>query len=364
MGHVETLERVYERPVSILATSHPTGEPVLEMNSASVFRPINLELLLDEPEEDIAWIIDGYLARGTLTLLAGPPKIGKTTLAYNLITAVANGQSVLKRTVLPAKVVVLALEEHRRDVVRRFREVREGLRETVKIYVGPLPFTETVLDEIVNFIEREKIGLVLVDTLHAWWGVSDENSAGEVLRTGGMLLNAVRRTSAAWLCLVHTRKSGGEHGQEIRGSTALLGLVDMALSMKRTEGAETQRCLEAVSRYAETPSRLIIALGDSGYEALGSPEDLSAQAKMDRIKATLTTIGQTAKELAQTSGFPEREVKRCLSNAGEAVIKAGAGVRRDPYRYSIPAASPSGDSTLLESNPRDDSFYLEGNVQE
>jgi hypothetical protein len=138
----------------------------------------------------------------------------------------------------------------------------------------------------------------------------------------------------------------------------------MALSMKRTEGAETQRCLEAVSRYAETPSRLIIALGDSGYEALGSPEDLSAQAKMDSIKATLTTIGQTAKELAQTSGFPEREVKRCLSNAGEAVIKAGAGVRRDPYRYSIPAASPSGDSTLLESNPRDDSFYLEGNVQE
>src|SRR5206468_544099 len=111
------------------------------------------------------------------------------------------------------------------------------------------------------YIEQEEIGLVLVDTLPAWLEMKDENSAAEMLRAGKMLLGAARRTAAAWLCLVHSRKSGGEHGEEIRGSSALVGIVDISLTLKRTEGGDPQRCLEAATRYAETPTRLIIGLG-------------------------------------------------------------------------------------------------------
>ena len=338
---------------SILASIIPKSEGLPETNPASVFRPVDIGTLLAEPEEDIPWIIDGYLAQGAVTLLAGPPKIGKTTLAYHFVTHVATGQPLLNRVAWKAKVLVLALEEHRRDVVRRFRDSGKELAEHVKVYTRPLPFTEEILDEIVAFIEREEIGFVLVDTLHAWWGLNDENSAAEVIKAGGLLLKAVRRTTAAWLCLVHTRKSGGEHGQEIRGSTALLGLVDVALSMKRTEGGGAQRCLEAVSRYEETPSKIIIGLGERGYEALGSPEEVCAEGKAEKVRAALTEKGQTVEELSKVTGLTQRDVKRFLPRLGKPVVKEGAGVKHDPYRYrhhSIPATSHSREVTLPETN--------------
>lgn len=359
MSHrAEALERLYgTHPVgagnSFPASPNPKNGGLPETNPASVFRPVDVGTLLAEPEEDIPWIVDGYLARGALTLLAGPPKIGKTTLAYHVATHVATGQPILNQVVWKSKVLVLALEEHKRDVVQHFRDSGKELADRVKVVAAPLPFTKDLLDEVVAFIQAEGIGLVLVDTLHAWWGLSDENSAAEVLKAGGLLLKAVRRTSAAWLCLVHTRKSGGEHGQEIRGSTALVGLVDVALSMKRTEGGAVQRCLEAVSRYAETPSKLIIGLGEGGYEALGSPADVCAEGKAEKIRAALTNVGQTVEELAKATGLSQRDVKRSLTRLGEPVVKEGAGVKHDPYRYrrhSIQATSHSREGSLPETN--------------
>jgi RecA-family ATPase len=51
-----------------------------------------------------------------------PPKLGKTTLAYDAIVAAATGKSFLGREVIKKKVLLLGLEEHRRDIVARLRK--------------------------------------------------------------------------------------------------------------------------------------------------------------------------------------------------------------------------------------------------
>lgn len=358
----DSQERFLRGVATVLATreggqnsNRPSkGGTLDKLNSAASFHPQDVSSLLEEPQEMVPYVVDGYLAEGGLTLLAGPPKVGKTTLAYHAVIQVATGRPWLNRVIRRSKVLVLALEEHRREVIRRFWAADDPqFHGQIKIVTGVLPFTEDLLKEVTSYIQEEGIGLVLVDTLHAWWGVEDENSSSEVLRSGGLLLQAVRRTPAAWLCLVHTRKSGGDFGQEIRGSSALVGLVDVALSLKRTEGNETQRCLEAVSRYSETPAKLVIGLGEQGYSALGSPEDVGQQAKTDKVRAALSQLGQQIKDLTAATGLSKQDVSRALGSLGDVVTREGTGHRGDPYRYRLNSICPTNNprgGTLDESN--------------
>ncbi len=301
--------------------------------------------LLSEPEELVPYIVPGYVARGCLSLLAGPPKQGKSTLAYDLVVAAATGGLFLGEQVDRTKVLVLALEEHRRDVTARFRQYSEkDLAGSIKIVTGQLQFPDTASGVLKTYIAQENIGLVLVDTLPAWWQVQDENNAAEVIQKGFRLLGLVRNTNAGWLCIAHSRKSGGEHGQEIRGSSALVGLVDIAISMKRTEAGGRQRVLEAVSRYAVTPPQLYIELTDQGYRALGDSQAISIEGKADQVWRTLSDTAQTAEELSESTGLSKQDISRVLQRLGEKVVRDGVGHKGDPYRYRRNSTCPTPTS--------------------
>ena len=291
-----------DRSLSIRPKSDPKGGSLDESNSG--FNPEDLGEMLRKPEQHLEWTVTGYGAPGRWTLIAGPPKIGKTTAAYEVSVHVARGRPWLRRNVRQGKVLILAVEEHSDDVIRRFRMLGvEGLEGQIKIVTGPLEFSAEVLRDIVEYVIEQDIELVLVDTLAAWWHLENENDASEVLRSGRMLLNAIHQTKAAWLCLVHTRKSGGEGGDEIRGSSALLGLVDIAISMKRRPGDSQTRVLETVSRFSETPKELVIRYGENGYEALGSPAQVSVHGKADQVLAVLDQTPCTIDEIVESTSL-------------------------------------------------------------
>jgi predicted ATP-dependent serine protease len=238
----------------ILPGISPEDSGSNEWNTHGKFSPIDIGELLKEQAEEVQWVLEGYLAPGVFTLLAGPPKLGKTTFAYDAVVAVASGKPFLGRQVAKKNVLILSVEEHRRDIATRLRLIcGEDLSGRIKIHANPLPCDEETLWVILTFIQLYDIGFVLVDTLPAWWGVEDENDASSVIKVGTPLLKIIRSSGAAWLCLAHTRKGGGEHGDEVRGSTALAAMVDIGLSMKRVPGNDNKRSLHAFSRYPDTP---------------------------------------------------------------------------------------------------------------
>jgi KaiC/GvpD/RAD55 family RecA-like ATPase len=338
------------RPRSIPSTGGSDGS-----NSRSMFNPTDIAELYDEVEGDIPWVLDGYLLEGGLTLLAGPPKLGKSTFAYQLLVSVAVEEPFLGRDVTQGNVLVLALEEHRRDVIQRLVDnSKKDLSGLVRVEFGPLEFDKNMLEDIVTYIKREGIGLVMIDTLHAWWELSDEKDAAEVLRKGKQLLRAVRSTNAAWMGIVHTRKGGGEHGEEIRGSSALPGLVDIAISMKRSAGGDRQRRLQAITRYVETPRDLTIELSKDEYKVLGTPEEVSAAAKAERLWSCLTDDDQTTDELMPLSGLSKQDLSRAVHKLGDSCLRSGKGHRGDPYRYrrnSICPTSGSESGRMDETKP-------------
>ncbi len=278
-------------------------------------RLVSAAELLAEESEPLRWIWEPFLPEGTLALLAAFMKVGKSTFAYALAVAVAQGRDFLGYQTTSGGVAILAVEEHPRDVLRRLR--RFGLRDTDALWVhrGELRnFPETIA-KLETSIRAERIKLVIVDTVARFWNLNDENNNAEMERQVSPLLDLAHRTGAVVLLVHHERKTGGEGGRGIRGGSALLGLVDQAFTLTRPAGPATpQRVLEAVR------------------EAVG---------------AALSIVLQSTACLAGKTGYTKKVVKQALVDLGSQVVREGEGVKGDPYGYR--RASP--DSILSLSTP-------------
>jgi hypothetical protein len=317
------------------------------------FKPVRASDLLNEVQEPTEWVLEDFLPVGSLALLAGKPKEGKTTLAYELAAKVAQGQSFLGRTTQKGGVLIVAVEEHRRDVKARLANLgAEGI-ENLYVHVGPLKPTPTFFAMLTTFIQDHEIRLVIVDTLAAFWSVQNENDASEMTKAVKPLLQLARESDACVLLIHHARKSEGSHGDEIRGSGALFGLVDIAVVMKR-HSVETQRLLQAQSRFPETPSELVVELREHGYVALGDPAAVGKADKLKRLHAALTETPEEIESLAKKAGLSKRDATRLLDlqwRAGEA-IREGKGKKSDPYRFArFVAGNPPGLIARNEFNP-------------
>ena len=330
--------REEERPTMTTATVDTPGNSFLAYRPGGLpetnFNPISAPDLLAEVSEPTDWILEDYLPAGSLALIAGKPKEGKTTLVYELAAKVAQGGVFLGRTTRKGGVLILAVEEHRRDVKMRLQNLgAEGL-DDLHLNIGALSPTPTFFANLSTFIQDHNIRLVIIDTLAAFWSVDNENDASEMTKAVKPLLRLARESEACILLIHHARKSEGSHGDEIRGSGALFGLVDIAIVMKR-HSVETQRLLQAQSRYPETPSELVVELREHGYVALGDPAAVGKADKLRRLRAVLTDDSQETEALAKKAGLSRRDATRLLDllvQDGEA-IREGKGKRNDPHRF-------------------------------
>jgi len=351
------------------AAKSPLGPPVSEAENAihayktdppheSNFRPIAVLHLLAEPPEEVDWVMDEYLPCEGLVLLAGKPKEGKTTLAYELAVKVALGLPFLGRNTQQSSVLILALEEHAREVKMRLRNLGATELATVYVHVGPLEPTATVMNTIKTFTKDHEVKLILMDTLSAFWRIENENDAAEMTKVVKPLLQLARESGACVLLIHHARKSEGQYGDEIRGSGALFAAVDVALVMKRHE-VQTQRLLQAQSRYPETPSEVVIELRDHGYEAIGDPAKVGKDARLAKLIASLSDQPEEADVLAKRAGVSRREGYRLLRLLveDERAQQDGKGVKGNPFRFATNAIRATPQAYRHESNSaKADSF--------
>lgn len=327
----------------------------------SHFSPQVAADFLNGEEEDVTWLLGDYLPTGSLALLAGKPKEGKSTLTYELAVKVAQGQPFLNRETTQTGVLILALEEHPRDVRLRLRGLGAEDLSNLHIACGRLDPTPDLFDAIAHTVKAEQIGLVIIDTLTQLWNVMEENNAAEVTKAMAPFLALARESGACVLLIHHARKSEGAFGDEIRGSGAVFASVDVALILKRHEVA-TQRTLHGISRYADTPAELVLNLTEAGYVALGDPAQVNKAARLERVKAALADTFAAPKDIAKLAKVPLRSTYLFLADlfSAGAVAREGSGKKNDGFRYRLPDSLHA--SPLLyrhESNPTlDDSLHV------
>jgi hypothetical protein len=300
------------------------------------FAPVSLAQLLDEPEPlEPDWTLEDILAAGILAAIVSKPKVGKSTLVYELGVAVAQGRVFLGRATKQGAVLILAMEEHRRDVKRRLRNLGADQLDGIHVHAGPLPDSPDTILALASFIKQHGIVLVIFDTLNAFWSVSEENDAGAVTQAIKPLLQLARESGATVLLIHHARKAEGEYGDEIRGSGALFSLLDVALILKR-HTVDTQRRLTIISRYAESPPELLLELREHGYVSLGDPAASDKAARLAKLTDALTDTPMGVKAVAAKAGLPLKasySLLELLAQQGKAT-RSGTGKRGAPFLYS------------------------------
>jgi hypothetical protein len=313
------------------------------------FQPVKAADLLAREPEAVRWVWDPYIPEGTLVLLSAFMKVGKSFLSQALVVSVARGDEFLGFRTTPSHVLILALEEHPEDVKRRLRRFNMRPEDPIYVHAGRLDGTLATLGRIRAFIIDHGIKLVIVDTLGRYWDIKDENDNAEVTRAVSPLLDLARETGAAVVLIHHERKAGGEEGRAIRGASALLGLVDQALSLDRRQGGKqvNQRVLRALGRYDETPRELVIELAGNTYQKLGTPAELGLKAAKELLwKALSEEVSQDVDELAAKTLLRPNAVRRALA-AIPGVVHDGGGKKGDPFKYRL----PTPDSIQPQADP-------------
>jgi KaiC/GvpD/RAD55 family RecA-like ATPase len=276
-------------------------------------------------------------AEGSLVLLSGFMKTGKSVLLYALLAAILRGTPFLGCEAKQGPVLLLAVEEHERDVVHRLRTFGVLDEATVGIHVGALPDTDETWLALRAYIFELRPVLVVVDTLNRFWSVRDENDNAQVNREAGKWLELARLTATTVLLVVHAGKAGGEDGRSIRGASALFALADQALMLERRRGGiPTQRVLKILGRYSESPPELVINLeGGDHYAVMGSPEQADMDAGAVRLAAALSHEPRTIRQLAEDTNLSERMVRKLIPRI-EGLVIEGRGRRGDPRKARMP----------------------------
>jgi AAA domain len=322
------------------------GDPVAATESISLPWRTAAEIAATTPEE-VAWVAAPWVAAGAITELAGPPKAaGKTTFAFRMGASVLDGADFLGQPTRRGAVVLLTEEA---DATLRPALSRAGLLGRADLHVLRRRDTPRLKwPEVCRaaFAKCREVGAVLlvVDTAAKWMQLKgeEENSSGAVMAAMEPL-QAESAPELAVLLIRHERKSGGLVGEAGRGSNAWTGDVDVSLSLRRLEGnaASNGRRLEALSRFDETPSSLVVELTDAGYVAHGTVVAIKRHTAEAAIRDALPASEATAMTADDLSDATEVKRTTCaavltaLTEGGE-VVRTGDGVKGSPHRYHRP----------------------------
>ena len=341
--------------------SFPIEVSVNETNSPTTAPPQRYVLLeeLSEGASEPSWLWGGFVAKEALTVIAGRPKVGKSTLLFALLAAIRWGRPFLRHETERAGAVLLT-EERPQTVLMKARAL--GLANSIRsepipigkesnlspaVYVvgrhqaNGIPWPQMV-EETTAFAIGHGLGVMVVDTWNAWanLGGEDENAAGAVLKAVNPLGEAAA-AGLAVLLIAHQRKAGGEFGEGIWGSSALAGAVDVVVELERLKGDQNRsaRIVRSVSRFPSTPDELYFEFTEEGSFDLFDPEEASAAADRSRVLEELRLLGPaTADSVADAAGISKSRTRKALEElVGVGVEKTGKGVKGDPHIFEAAA---------------------------
>ena len=223
--------------------NHGRQAPTLEPSVAHVFETFSFGTLEDTPPPapETFWQ-DGVLFRGARMLVAGPPKIGKSTLVIQLAIAAATGGELFGQTfVRPLRVLWVQAEIHKAFLHQRLHrltadlhgEDRAALRERF-IMTGRCDLD--LLDGPSYDLLSQAIGdqapdLLIIDPIINF-SSADENDNAEMRKLLRLVDAMGARHNCAIVLVHHTRKDAATGGFDaVRGASALRGWFDTGLML-------------------------------------------------------------------------------------------------------------------------------------
>jgi hypothetical protein len=288
----------------------------------------------------VPWVVAGLLYLGGVLLVSGPPKAGKSTLLAELQRCRWTGEPFLGAWPVVRGPVLLVTEESGIAVVLKLHGDADVLDRRTAIEMGFTEFGD-VLWAIQEWAHLYPRGVAIIDTLAVWAGLDDENDASAATRAVAAVTALAARTGIAIVLVHHTRKGGGQAGEAIRGSSAILATVDVSAELSYTEAGPVspRRTLEIRGRVME-PSRHLLDYGPTPgrsrtrrrYRLIDPAE--AAEERVDEMVAAIPPAGATLADLIDRWGVSDKTARRrVLDLVGSGRLEGEVVDARGTKRY-------------------------------
>lgn len=294
-------------------------------------------------EHTIDWIVPGLVARGSITLVNGQPKAGKTTFVMKLIDSLALGESFLNRVCKSGR--VLYLTENRSVALQAKLELLRHREHVFVLDRYRREFVDTGWDEIVRLVfdvaKEIRADLVVLDTFMAWAQPEDENSSTEILSALDPLERSIQRLGMAMVIVHHLNKDGTSP----RGSGAFQAECDTIANL--THSRNGGRRLTVVSNLVKEPLEdLVFTYDGNTYTMLVEEADDFAEAILAvfQVVPGPLSLQQVCAELDQpfASKSPDTVRLRLKKLVDSGQLEEQAGEKpNDPKLWRLGPPDPS-----------------------
>jgi hypothetical protein len=193
---------------------------------------------IESSTAEISFVVDDLLMTGGTTLLVGPPKLGKSTLAKQIAVSVSKGQPVIDRAVESGRVLYMQLEEHPKWTTQTLRKMGHTNGEPLFLITERPSMATEALEKTIEAYPETR--LLVLDMMNKVVSIEDLNNYMEVTSKLEPLTLLARKTGVSILLLHHGKKGGnGDVINDALGSTALTGNVDIIAGLSRDESGTT-----------------------------------------------------------------------------------------------------------------------------
>jgi len=344
------------REVRDWRAAHPTpGDPGVN----GQLHYLDLAAIAEKGIPPRQWLIQPWIAKGDIALLAGSAGVGKSTLAASMAISLAAGAPWLSYPTHETPVLYVDEEAGEEEIARLFLRLNGSHIPNLHLTSGSglqLGSPES-LQKLETAIEEKQPGLVILDTATHLFSQADENNAAEIAAHFRHLFRLRDLYGTSFLILHHLRKPPPQGFTElidrVRGSTSFTTQASTILALTTfTQGQYAD--LQVVKRRGggtPEPTRIeyqeseeMILLSSSGTpERLETALDTASRFIVSLFTESTTLRKHTLLDACTHAGHTPRTIERTINH----LIAIGTLIRQSRGVYGIQRYENKHDSSLF-----------------
>lgn len=219
---------------------------------------ISADVLQKKALPPLRWIVKDLISAG-LTLLASPPKYGKSWMMLDLGLSVAMGGTFLNYQTERSGVLYLALEDGHRRLKSRMEQLLNGTPAPPNFDFATEAGTldTTLTEEIETYLkDRRGTGLIIIDTFQRVRGAMQmkEGAYATDYREVGELKRLADKRNIAIVLVHHLRKmkDTGDPFNMISGTNGIMGAADTTMVLTKENRNDENATLSVIGRDVES----------------------------------------------------------------------------------------------------------------
>lgn len=277
-----------------------------KVNSTGTFdiKPVSIRDIQIESEErdstgmkEMDRVLGGGLVKGSLVLVGGDPGIGKSTLLLQICESLQTDK----------KIVYVSGEESVRQIKLRASRLNVNRGDLLMV-------SATNYESIVNMIDTEKPGLVVIDSIQTMYSdalTSTPGSVSQVREVTAGLMKLAKSVGVTVLIVGHVTKEGA-----IAGPRVLEHMVDTVLYFEGDRHLSFRILRSVKNRFGSTNEIGIFEMRDAGLAEVenpssmmlsGRPEDVPGSVVVSSLEGTRPMLIEIQALVCATNfGVPRR----------------------------------------------------------